>query len=269
MLLLSGSGRASLMSLWARQVRGVLPVRIKPVVVSRAACPGCTAGSVPGYGQGRRRMRNRRADRSDGVVIRLPGVAESNATFARSRAIVMAFARWSNLPMSRLARRCGVAGSPPTNTILSCWSHTPAACADSFTLETNAPPYVESGDKFATNPRAGVTREGILGRSVQLEILPMPFSSDDADRVQRGTRAHKVAPPARLQVFMSRMLLGPSQGHWPGARRSSRSVSSTPTESCLLPPTTVVELDIDTSFENHRWHHGSARTYADACPEVG
>jgi hypothetical protein len=29
-------------------------------------------------------MRNRRADRSDGVVIRLPGVAASNATFARS-----------------------------------------------------------------------------------------------------------------------------------------------------------------------------------------
>jgi hypothetical protein len=32
MLLLSGSGRASLMSLWARQVQDVLPVRIKPVV---------------------------------------------------------------------------------------------------------------------------------------------------------------------------------------------------------------------------------------------
>jgi hypothetical protein len=32
MLSLSGSGRASLMSFWARQVRGVLPVRIKPVV---------------------------------------------------------------------------------------------------------------------------------------------------------------------------------------------------------------------------------------------
>ncbi len=112
----SGSGRASLMSLWARQVRGVLPVRIKPVVAQTSGVPGlgCTAGSVPGYGQGRHRMRNRRADRSDGVVIRLPGVAESNATFARSRAIVTAFARWSNSPMSRLVRRCGVAGSPLT-----------------------------------------------------------------------------------------------------------------------------------------------------------
>jgi hypothetical protein len=61
----------------------------------------------------------------------------------------------------------------------------------------------------------------------------------------------------------------PEYGHWPGARRSSRSVSSTPTESCPLPPTTVVELDIDTSFENHRWHYGSAWTYAYAWPEVG
>jgi hypothetical protein len=34
MLLPSGSGRASLMSFWARQVRGVLTVRIKPVVAA-------------------------------------------------------------------------------------------------------------------------------------------------------------------------------------------------------------------------------------------
>jgi hypothetical protein len=33
--------------------------------------------------------------------------------------------------------------------------------------------------------------------------------------------------------------------------------------------TTVVGLDIDTSFEDHRWRDGSAWTYADACRDVG
>jgi hypothetical protein len=37
----SGSGRASLMSLWARQVRGVLPVQIRPVVAP-------TSSGMPG-----------------------------------------------------------------------------------------------------------------------------------------------------------------------------------------------------------------------------
>jgi hypothetical protein len=112
MLSQSGSRRVSLMSFGARQVRATYPSGSSRWRPSRAACPGCTAGSVLGYGQGRRRMWNRRADRSDGVVIRLAGVTASNATFARSRAIVTAFPRWSSSPMSsRLARRCGAAGS--------------------------------------------------------------------------------------------------------------------------------------------------------------
>jgi hypothetical protein len=52
MLLLSGSGRASLMSLWARQVRGDLPNRIKTVVVQASGVPGMDCRTGPGYGRG-------------------------------------------------------------------------------------------------------------------------------------------------------------------------------------------------------------------------
>jgi hypothetical protein len=54
---------------------------------------------------------------------------------------VTAFARWSNSPMSRLAAGETMRGrrEPTDNTILSCWSHAHAACADSFMLETTAP----------------------------------------------------------------------------------------------------------------------------------
>jgi hypothetical protein len=65
------------------------------------------------------------------------------------------------------------------------------------------------------------------------------------------------------------MLLGPFAGSLAWGPAQQQIGVSTPIESCPLPPTTVVELDIDTSFENRPWHYGSAWTYADACPEVG
>jgi hypothetical protein len=76
MLLLSGSGRASLMSFWARQVRGDLPVRIKPVVAHSSGVPGLygrigARGTKVGAACG-----TDGADRSDGVVIRLAGYGE-------------------------------------------------------------------------------------------------------------------------------------------------------------------------------------------------
>jgi hypothetical protein len=49
-------------------------------------------------------------------------------------------------------------------------------------------------------------------------------------------------------------------GHpWPPAIPSSRfgQLPSTPVEYLQVAPTAVVELDVDTSFENHRWRHGA------------
>jgi hypothetical protein len=234
----SESGRFELDEFRGASSAGDLPVRIKPVVAQTSGVPRVVR-------QDRAWVRPRSAPHAEptgGSLCRrrdpTPWGYGEQRDIREERAIVTAFARWSNSPMSRLARRCGVAGSPPTNTILSCWSHTHAACADSFTLETTAPPLCGIGrqvcDESASRGNAG----GNPGKECAARDPSDALQFRRGRSCSSGTRSHKVGPPGAMQVFMSRMLLGPSQGHWLGARRSSRSVPSTPTESCplLRPP---------------------------------
>ena len=110
MLSPSGSGRVSLMSFGARRVRGVLPVWIKPVVAQASCVPGL-------YGRIGAWVRPRSAPHAEptGGSLRrrrdpTPWVTVGSATFARSRAIVTAFARWPDLADEQVGGRRDDAG---------------------------------------------------------------------------------------------------------------------------------------------------------------
>ena len=110
---------------------------------------------------------------------------------------------------------------------------------------------------------------GVIGSLEQPEALILG-RHDHRGRLHVAGRTTPLPPPACTEI--SAVLTPAAGGHpWLPAIPSSRfgQLPSEPIEYLKVAPTTVVELDVDTAFENHRWRHGArfVRVRAELRPE--
>jgi ATP-dependent DNA ligase len=98
---------------------------------------------------------------------------------------------------------------------------------------------------------------GVLGSLEQPEALILG-RPDHRGRLRVAGRTTPLPRAARTEIAA---MLTPAVGchPWPPVIPSSRfgHLASAPVEYVQVAPTTVVELDVDVSFENHRWRHGA------------
>lgn len=221
MLSLSGSGRASLMSFWARQVRGVLPVRIKPVLAQSSGVPASSgrigARGVPvkvGAARG-----SRRADRPDGVVIRVVGCGEQRDSREGQgdrdgvRAVVQ-------LADEHAGGWRDDAGSPGAH------RQHDLVVLESRTCHVRRLVHARDDRATSTRNRATslrrirepvITREGILGRSCAARDPSHALQARRRRSCSRGDSNPRTGATCAMQVFMFPMLLGCTR-RWPSGQ---------------------------------------------------
>jgi ATP-dependent DNA ligase len=111
--------------------------------------------------------------------------------------------------------------------------------------------------KIRTRRTAEAIVGGVLGTLEQLDALVVG-RCDSSGRLRISGRTGPLSPPARAEV---RAVLAPSLGAhpWPEVIPSSRfgQRPSQPVEYTRVVPSLVVELDVDTAFEHHRWRHAA------------
>jgi hypothetical protein len=133
-------------------------------------------------------------------------------------------------------------------------------------------PYRANGrtwSKIRTRLTAEAIVGGVIGSLEQLEALILG-RHDHRGRLHVAGRTTPLPPPACTEI--SAVLTRAAGGHpWLPAIPSSRfgQLPSEPIEYLKVAPATVVELDVDTAFENHRWRHGArfVRVRAELRPE--
>jgi ATP-dependent DNA ligase len=109
--------------------------------------------------------------------------------------------------------------------------------------------------KLRTRLTAEAVIGGVLGSLEHPEAL-IRGRPDHRGRLRVAGRTTPLPRAARAEIAA---MLTPAVGDhpWPPVIPSSRfgHLASTPIEYVQVAPTTVVELDVDVSFENHRWRH--------------
>ncbi|WP_246266445.1 hypothetical protein [Pseudonocardia xinjiangensis] len=109
--------------------------------------------------------------------------------------------------------------------------------------------------KVRTRFTAEAVVGGVLGTLVQPEAL-IVGRTDYRGRLRVAGRTSPLPRAARDDI--AAVLTAPGTEHpWPPAIASSRfgQRPSEPVTYVQVAPTTVVELDVDTAFEDHRWRH--------------
>jgi ATP-dependent DNA ligase len=123
--------------------------------------------------------------------------------------------------------------------------------------------------KIRTRLTAEAIVGGVLGSLEQPEALILG-RPDHRGCLRVAGRTTPLPRAARTQIAATLTPAGDTHP-WPPAIPSSRfgHLASTPIEYLQVAPTTVVELDVDLSFENHRWRHGArfVRIRAELRPE--
>jgi ATP-dependent DNA ligase len=111
--------------------------------------------------------------------------------------------------------------------------------------------------KIRTRRTAEAIVGGVLGTLEQPDALVVG-RRDSSGRLRISGRTGPLSPPARAEV---RAVLAPSLGAhpWPEVIPSSRfgQRPSQPVEYTRVVPSLVVELDVDTACEHHRWRHAA------------
>jgi hypothetical protein len=109
--------------------------------------------------------------------------------------------------------------------------------------------------KVRTRLTAEAVIGGVLGSIAQPGAL-LVGRYDDRGRLRVAGRTHALHPRARREVAAVLTSAG-DQHPWPSTIPSSRfgQLLSEPVEYTKVAPTAVVELDVDTAFEHHRWRH--------------
>jgi hypothetical protein len=116
---------------------------------------------------------------------------------------------------------------------------------------------VQTRVKIWTRLTAEAVVGGVLGSLEQPEALILGCP-DPPGGLRVAGRTTPLPRAARTEI--ATMLTPAVGGHpWPPVIPSSRfgHLASAPIEYLRVTPTTVVELDVDVSFENHRWRHGA------------
>jgi hypothetical protein len=115
---------------------------------------------------------------------------------------------------------------------------------------------VQTRVKIRTRLTAEAVVGGVLGSLEQPEALIL--GRPDSRRLRVAGRTTPLPRAARTEI--AAMLTPAVGGHpWPPVIPSSRfgHLASAPIEYVQVDPTMVVELDVEVSFENHRWRHSA------------
>jgi ATP-dependent DNA ligase len=111
--------------------------------------------------------------------------------------------------------------------------------------------------KIRTRRTAEAIVGGVLGTLDDPEALVLG-RCDPSGRLRIAGRTGSLSPLARVEVAAA---LTPASGRhpWPEMIPSSRfgQRPSQPVEYTQVTPTIVVELDVDTSYEQYRWRHAA------------
>lgn len=111
--------------------------------------------------------------------------------------------------------------------------------------------------KIRTRLTAEAVVGGVFGSLARPEAL-IVGQYDPHGRLRVAGRTAALSPAARVEL--AAVLTPAAGGHpWPRVIPSSRfgQLPSKPIEYVQVAPTVVVELDVDTAYENHRWRHGT------------
>ena len=111
--------------------------------------------------------------------------------------------------------------------------------------------------KIRTRLTAEAVVGGVLGPLDHPEALILG-RTDSHGRLRVAGRTRPLSPAARAEI--ATLLTPAAAGHpWPAAIPSSwfGQLPSTPIDYRPVVPDRVVELDVDTAFEHHRWRHGA------------